>query len=57
MASHYLGEQALQKASAETDGRLDYVILRAGGLNSDENYAKKFPDAVGGIDLSGGGLV
>ena len=39
MASHYLGEQALQKAAA-TNREMNYVVLRAMGLNSDENYAK-----------------
>jgi nucleoside-diphosphate-sugar epimerase len=47
MASHYLGEEALRKVSSDTNGRLNYVILRAGGLNTDENYAKKYPNAVG----------
>lgn len=47
MASHYLGEQALRRASAASTHTLNYAILRAGGLNSDENYAKKYPDAVG----------
>jgi NAD(P)-dependent dehydrogenase (short-subunit alcohol dehydrogenase family) len=45
MASHYLGEEALRRASLQRN--MNYVILRAGGLNSDENYAKKYPDAVG----------
>ena len=45
MASHYLGEEALRRASLQRN--MNYVILRAGGLNSDENYAAKYPDAVG----------
>ncbi len=48
MASHYLGEQALRNASTSSKGKkFNYVILRAGGLNSDENYAKKYPEAAG----------
>lgn len=46
MASHYLGEQALRRVALQRPN-FHYVILRAGGLNSDENYAKKYPDAVG----------
>jgi len=45
MASHYLGEQALRSAACKTNGRLNYMILRAGGLNEDDRYAKKYPDA------------
>mmetsp|Transcript_5410 Transcript_5410/g.9705 ORF Transcript_5410/g.9705 Transcript_5410/m.9705 type:complete len:341 (-) Transcript_5410:213-1235(-) len=45
MASHYLGEQAVRKAASMNEN-LNYVVLRATGLNSDENYAKKYPDAV-----------
>mmetsp|Transcript_31459 Transcript_31459/g.45896 ORF Transcript_31459/g.45896 Transcript_31459/m.45896 type:complete len:384 (+) Transcript_31459:95-1246(+) len=48
MASYYLGEQALRKAAAgvtDKNSSLNYVILRAGGLNSDERYAEKYPDA------------
>jgi len=51
MASHYLGEQALRNASSTSTiskgKKFNYVILRAGGLNSDENYAKKYPEAAG----------
>lgn len=43
MASHYLGEQALRKAAA--GNKLNYVILRAGGLNSDDRYRQKYPEA------------
>ncbi|KAL3942224.1 MAG: hypothetical protein SGBAC_003533 [Bacillariaceae sp.] len=56
MASHYLGEQALRRAvassnannpsSSETNGsNINYVILRAGGLNSDDRWKKKYPEA------------
>ena len=46
MASHYLGEQALRRAAATGPSRnLNYVILRAGGLNSDDRYAQKYPEA------------
>jgi uncharacterized protein YbjT (DUF2867 family) len=45
MASHFLGEQALRQAVASAGNKLNYVILRAGGLNSDDNYAEKYPEA------------
>jgi uncharacterized protein YbjT (DUF2867 family) len=45
MASHFLGEQALRQAVASAGNKLNYVILRAGGLNSDDRYAEKHPEA------------
>jgi nucleoside-diphosphate-sugar epimerase len=46
MASHYLGEQALRRAAGNGPSRnLNYVILRAGGLNSDDRYVQKYPEA------------
>ena len=51
MALHYMGEQEIRKAAAAAslaakNGKrkkgMNYVILRPGGLNTDENYIKKF---------------
>jgi len=52
MACHYMGEMELRRQAffhqqdADHHHHLNYVILRAGGLNSDERYAQKYPEAV-----------
>lgn len=43
MASHFSGELALRQQASK--GNFNYIILRAGGLNSDERFAKKYPEA------------
>lgn len=45
MGSHFLGEQALKYASKQKGERLNYVILRAGGLNEDARWKEKYPEA------------
>ena len=50
MASHFLGEQALRRAVASSNAsnpssKINYVILRAGGLNSDDRWKEKYPEA------------
>eukprot|EP00980_Cylindrotheca_fusiformis_P001244 scaffold332_cov117-Cylindrotheca_fusiformis.AAC.4 len=45
MASHFLGEQSLRQAAMARKEELNYVILRAGGLNSDDRYSEKYPEA------------
>ncbi|CAJ1945141.1 unnamed protein product [Cylindrotheca closterium] len=67
MASHYLGEQALRRAVASSNtnnpsslgtdsiNKINYVILRAGGLNSDDRWMNKYPEAAAmGLTFSQG---
>ena len=41
MACHLMGEEEIRKYAAVGNG-FSYVIVRPGGLNTDENYIKKF---------------
>lgn len=48
MACHYLGEQAIREQSTANGKKkkpFTYVIIRPGGLNADERYAEKYPEA------------
>ena len=48
MACYYMGEQELRRYAAgdeDGNGGFHYVILRPGGLNTDENYVQKYPEA------------
>ena len=45
MACHYMGEQEIRRQAKLSPQQLNYVILRPGGLNQDERYAKKYPEA------------
>lgn len=45
MASHFLGEQALRQIASSVGSQFNYIIVRAGGLNSDDRYSEKYPEA------------